>query len=571
LERARAFGPVSAGILYKLAKLDLALGDFSDEAKVLAHVVAPFHPVQADVSPDQAKSLLPLLQHPDHLERLERKCFERLFGPVLPGSELAQARGRLGDQLDLRGSDGGRRSSLGPGSDQEGRSLDTGELGAGGAPKYDPAFLQGSWGRLEVQNRQIVSDAGRLHQILVTEAEQVSRTTTILNICLMGVLALLALANYLLIYRRTSLGLAALERGTEIVGGGDLDFRIPDERRDEIGDLSRAFNRMTAELNGVTASKKDLEKEIMARELVEAERERLLVKEQKLGEELNVVNEELRTQNDELIQHQMVLAAQNADLVEAREEAARLLEKQRDLFLRLQEALLDIPKEFPGVRFGHLYRSATEEAKIGGDFYDVFEAKNGKVGLLIGDVSGHGINAARIASLTKDTIRAFSHQFRRPHLVLRETNRLLIQRNLTGFVTVFLGFLDPESGILVHSSAGHPPPILAADGSATTIESIGSPLGVFPTSRYRDNDTRLDPGSIVVLYTDGITEARRDNLFFGDRGLLEAVLAMSDHSAEELPSLLLERALEFSRGMLADDVALLAVEYEGPTQGSRGA
>ena len=449
--------------------------------------------------------------------------------------------------------------------------IETGELGAGGAPKYDPAFLQGSWGRLEVQNRQIVSDAGRLHQILVTEAEQVSRTTTILNICLMGVLALLALANYLLIYRRTSLGLAALERGTEIVGGGDLDFRIPDERRDEIGDLSRAFNRMTAELNGVTASKKDLEKEIMARELVEAERERLLVKEQKLGEELNVVNEELRTQNDELIQHQMVLAAQNADLVEAREEAARLLEKQRDLFLRLQEALLDIPKEFPGVRFGHLYRSATEEAKIGGDFYDVFEAKNGKVGLLIGDVSGHGINAARIASLTKDTIRAFSHQFRRPHLVLRETNRLLIQRNLTGFVTVFLGFLDPESGILVHSSAGHPPPILAADGSATTIESIGSPLGVFPTSRYRDNDTRLDPGSIVVLYTDGITEARRDNLFFGDRGLLEAVLAMSDHSAEELPSLLLERALEFSRGMLADDVALLAVEYEGPTQGSRGA
>jgi serine phosphatase RsbU (regulator of sigma subunit) len=309
----------------------------------------------------------------------------------------------------------------------------------------------------------------------------------------------------------------------------------------------------------------------MARELVEAERERLLAKEQRLGEELNVVNEELRTQNDALVQHQMVLAAQNAELEDAREEAARLFEKQRDLFLRLQEALLDIPKELPGVRFGHLYRSATEEAKIGGDFYDVFEAKNGKVGLLIGDVSGHGINAARIASLTKDTIRAFSHQFRRPHLVLRETNRLLIQRNLTGFVTVFLGFLDPESGILVHSSAGHPPPILVADGSATTIESIGSPLGVFPTSRYRDNDSRLNPGSIVVLYTDGITEARRENLFFGDRGLLEAVLAISDHSAEELPPLLLERALEFSRGMLADDVALLAVQYEGPTKRGAGA
>ena len=79
--------------------------------------------------------------------------------------------------------------------------------------------------------------------------------------------------------------------------------------------------------------------------------------------------------------------------------------------------------------FGHLYRSATEEAQIGGDFYDVFETKDGRIGLLMGDVSGHGVDAARIATLTKDTIRAFSHKFGRPHVVLRETNRLLIQED----------------------------------------------------------------------------------------------------------------------------------------------
>jgi serine phosphatase RsbU (regulator of sigma subunit) len=265
---------------------------------------------------------------------------------------------------------------------------------------------------------------------------------------------------------------------------------------------------------------------------------------------------ELRAQREELL-------TQNERLEAARAEAARLFEKQRVMFVRLQEALLDVPQQMPGVRFGHVYRSATEEAGIGGDFYDVFEAKDGVVGIVIGDVCGHGLEAARLATLVKDTVHAFAHQFSAPHHVLRETNRLLLEKKIAGFVTAFLGLLDPDTGILVYSSAGHPPPLFAEDGNVTLLESQSTPLGVFFDARYTDGTVAMKPGQTVILYTDGITEARRGDEFFGDDGLIEAVHALTAWPTEKLPSLLLERALAFSGGYLRDDLALLAVSYTG--------
>ena len=279
--------------------------------------------------------------------------------------------------------------------------------------------------------------------------------------------------------------------------------------------------------------------------------------------ELAAREEELQVQTENLAAQHEELAAQNEELQEAQAETARLLEEQSSLFRRLQESLLDIPRELPGVRFAHLYRSATQRAQVGGDFYDVFEAKNGRIGLLIGDVSGRGLEAARIATLVKDVVHAFAHQFRRPHLVLREANRLLVEKQLTGFVTAFLGFLDPKSGIFTYSSAGHPGPLLAANGQVAVLESIGSPLGVFSDARYRDNETVLEEGSLLLFYTDGITEARRDGDFFGEEGLAEALWRIRDRPVDALPSLLLDEALAFSKGLLRDDAALLAVSYLG--------
>ena len=89
---------------------------------------------------------------------------------------------------------------------------------------------------------------------------------------------------------------------------------------------------------------------------------------------------------------------------------------------------------------------------------------------------------------------------------------------------------------------------------------------MFPDARYRDSERGLDPGSTILLYTDGITEARCGNLFFGEQGLVSTVSSFSDRPIQELPSVLLEHALMFTGGTLADDIALLAVAYAGPTE-----
>ena len=288
---------------------------------------------------------------------------------------------------------------------------------------------------------------------------------------------------------------------------------------------------------------------------------RMLTDRATLSGSLAAVNTRLAARNEDL-------ALREQELREAHAETARLLEEQTLLFRRLQESLLDIPRELSGVKFGHLYRSATQQAQVGGDFYDVFEAKEGRVGVLIGDVSGHGLEAARIATLVKDTVHAFAHQFRRPHLVLRETNLLLVEKKLPGFVTVFIGFLDPETGGLTYSSAGHPPPLLAADGRVEPLTSTSLPLGVFDHARYRDAETHVPEGGLLLFYTDGITEARRTLDFFGEARLADALLRACKRPVDEVPSCLLREALDFSSGALADDVALLAVSYLGKTVSS---
>lgn len=286
------------------------------------------------------------------------------------------------------------------------------------------------------------------------------------------------------------------------------------------------------------------------------------------------MQERLREASEELAALNEGLKAQNEELQLAQEEAARLLEEQRGLFSQLQEALLDIPKQLPGVRFGHLYRSATKEARIGGDFYDVFRVRDDLIALLIGDVSGHGIEAARVAMLVRDTVHAFAHQCDSPRVVLREVNQLIVEENLPGFITGFLGFLDPEGGTLVYSSAGHPPPLLVTDGHVMFLECGSSPLGAFADTRYQDYKAAMREGSLLLLYTDGITEVRGDGELFGEERLVAAFRRARDQGAEEFPSLILSEALLFSGGKLEDDAALLAVNYLGKPgwhSGSRGA
>jgi len=241
---------------------------------------------------------------------------------------------------------------------------------------------------------------------------------------------------------------------------------------------------------------------------------------------------------------------------------ARLYEEQKCIAETMQSALLDIPASIGRVRLGHLYRSATEAALVGGDFYDVFAVKHGYIAMMIGDVAGHGIQAARTATLVKDVVHAFTHQTLRPHEVLKRTNWLLVEKDLPGFVTLFLGILDGMSGRLRFASAGHPETLLRrTTGEIDRLGRGAAPLGIYSDASWKHDEVTLAEGDLLLLYTDGVLEARRDSDFFGEERLVR-LLRRKRVSPERLPHMILDQVLAFSEGRLTDDVALLALTLE---------
>ena len=262
---------------------------------------------------------------------------------------------------------------------------------------------------------------------------------------------------------------------------------------------------------------------------------------------------------EELAQANALLRAEVEERTKAEREKDRLYEAQRRIAEHLQQAMLDIPADIERLSIGHLYRSATEAARVGGDFYDVFEARKGRIALLIGDVAGHGIEAARSATLVKDVVHAFIHQTLQPQKVLRSTNRLLIEKSPAGFVTLFLGILDTNTGKLRYCSAGHPEALLRrTSGEVQTLGSGSLPLGIFPEATWTASEAQLETGDLLLLYTDGVIEARRDGDFFGQerlRALLEPEVA----SVELLPGLVLDQVVDFAEGSLRDDIAMLSL------------
>ena len=143
------------------------------------------------------------------------------------------------------------------------------------------------------------------------------------------------------------------------------------------------------------------------------------------------------------------------------------------------------------------------------------------------------------------------------------TNGLLVEKDLPEYVTAFLGFLEPSSGVLRYCSAGHPPPMLVSDGDQILLEANSLPLGAFPGAYYRDGEALVRPASLLLLYTDGITDARRGTEVFGEERLSRSMSRMSPLEVEAIPGKLLADALRFSGERLQDDVALLVVSYLG--------
>ncbi len=199
-----------------------------------------------------------------------------------------------------------------------------------------------------------------------------------------------------------------------------------------------------------------------------------------------------------------------AALISGALETARLYEGERHVATTLQEAFIHPLPDVPGLEFAVTAQRAYEPDLVGGDFYDAFDLGDGRAAVLVGDVEGKGVRAAGLTETVRSAVRALALVDASPGFILGKTNELLLRRGSGQFVTVALLVVEAATGEAVYASAGHPPAlVLSATSCAELAPGAGTPLGAFD-AEFADTRLRLRADDVVLLYTDGLTEMRRD-------------------------------------------------------------
>ncbi|HTJ24958.1 MAG TPA: SpoIIE family protein phosphatase [Candidatus Limnocylindria bacterium] len=246
---------------------------------------------------------------------------------------------------------------------------------------------------------------------------------------------------------------------------------------------------------------------------------------------------------------------------------ARLYLRERTTADALQRAML--PAQLPllaDVRFSASYSAASESQRVGGDFYDAFELPDGRVALTIGDVTGHGLEAAVIMGEIRQALRAASFERAEPSLILDRASRLLVASGRTVFVTAIFGVFDPVSGRFSYATAGHPPPILEQTGILERLPSTGLPIGLRDGEGV-DFGRQLHAPCTLVLYTDGLLEFGRD-IEEGERRIDAAMRELAHEQTEHLAAALMKAVLADDEA--TDDIAILTVSIDRIAQPLRG-
>jgi sigma-B regulation protein RsbU (phosphoserine phosphatase) len=235
----------------------------------------------------------------------------------------------------------------------------------------------------------------------------------------------------------------------------------------------------------------------------------------------------------------------------------------------LQETLIPpTPPSIPQLDVAAQYRPAGDGAEVGGDFYDVFQIGPGDWVVSIGDVCGKGVEAAVVTALVRHTLRAATVESESPAEALRVLNRVMLARDADRFCTVALLRLKQMNGSWrgLLSCGGHPQPMLrSASGEVRQIGSAGSLLGVLPDIDADDVEQVLEPGDTLLLFTDGVVEARRGSEFYGTARLGE-IVAQLDGQAEEFAATVLFDVLIFQDGAARDDIAVVAIHVPAAGQ-----
>jgi serine phosphatase RsbU (regulator of sigma subunit) len=295
----------------------------------------------------------------------------------------------------------------------------------------------------------------------------------------------------------------ALYRGTKRIALGDMETKIEVSNEDELGDLASSFNSM------VVAVKK------------------------------------------------------------GREEATLRahLESELDTARKIQEKLL--PHDMPLFRGFEIAGTSIPSKQVGGDYFDFLDLGEGKLGIAIADVSGKGIPAALLMANLQASLHAQTFETEKVADVTARINNLLVKSTDPNmFVTFFYGLLNRNRSTFISTNAGHNPPLLLrSDQTMEQLKEGGLVLGFLPDQKYVQQTTTLQPGDVLVLYTDGITEARTPDKedvgekLFGEDRLIQVVKENSSFSAREIQSAILQAVSDHTKNTpQGDDITLVVIK-----------
>jgi serine phosphatase RsbU (regulator of sigma subunit)/predicted ester cyclase len=237
------------------------------------------------------------------------------------------------------------------------------------------------------------------------------------------------------------------------------------------------------------------------------------------------------------------------------------IEQELQVARRIQQASL--PKDVPtleGWEIAPFYQPARE---VGGDFYDFHLLSDGRVGLAVGDATGHGIPAALVMSTTSGMLRLAAQSYSSPGEMLQRVNEALVADiPPSTFVTCFYAILDLQSGHLVYANAGHDLPCRRHEHAVAELKARGMPLGLMPKMSYEEKETVLDPGESVLFYSDGLIEAHNPQREMFGVPRLRGLLGESSKGGRYLSATLMEELGRFTgEGWeQEDDITLLTLE-----------
>jgi serine phosphatase RsbU (regulator of sigma subunit)/anti-sigma regulatory factor (Ser/Thr protein kinase) len=243
-------------------------------------------------------------------------------------------------------------------------------------------------------------------------------------------------------------------------------------------------------------------------------------------------------------------------------ENVKSIEDRQRIATVLQQSLLPAAlPEHDRLELAAVYRSA--EAVVGGDFYDVFRLDRDRWGVAIGDVRGRGPRAATVTAMARYTIRASAHLGRSPGDVCALLNEIVLDGDdPEEFLSVVYAEIDLGNDIAVcrYANAGHPPPIVLRDSGAEVLSPTGPLVGVTTGAQFEERTAEMLPGDVLVLYTDGVTEARREGEEFGLERMLELLPRQRDDSARAIADGVTAAVSAFAGPLKMDDAAVFVLK-----------